>query len=413
MTVAAVSGRYAMRSVGRNARRTILSVLGIGVGCALALFMESVNRGREELVARTGAYSGAGHLRVVPRGWRERRDPRLRLADAGAALEGARSLPGLAAVTVRTRAQVLLAMGTHVAAVEMVGVDPAGEPRVYRFVRKMERGRYLLPTDGSAMVVGKAIADRLHADVGDEILATAVGQGGRIESAMLRIVGVVSTGSEEIDAGLCQAALKDVERLTGLAGAGEVTLVLRDWRGTDASRDLLAGSLATGDEVLSWGEIAPELKGHIAQDNAAARFVSGVILLVVFLGVASAQLAAVLDRRREFAVLSALGMGTGRMIRLVLGEALAVGLAGAAVGLGLGLPVLWRFARVGLDFSRYMGSTYSFQGVLIEPVIYGDLGPWVLPYVLVVAVGATMIASLYPALFAARTDPATALRVAQ
>jgi ABC-type lipoprotein release transport system permease subunit len=408
-----VSGRYALRSVGRNARRTLLSVAGIGVGCALALFMESVNRGREELVARMGAYSGAGHLRVVPAGWRARRDPRLRLADAPAALRAARALPEAEAVTVRARAQALLAMGTHVVAVEMVGVEPSLEPDVYRFARKVDPGRYLLPAETGAVVVGKAIADRLHAGTGDEILATAVGPGGRIESSMLRIVGLVSTGSEEIDAGLCHVPIADVERLTGLHGPGEVTLVLRDWRSTSASRDRLAAGLAAGDEALTWGEITPELEGHIAQDNATSRFVSGVILLIVFLGVASAQLAAVLERRREFAVLAALGMTTGRMVRLLLEEAVAVGLAGAALGLALGLPLLWRFERVGLDFRKYMGSSSSFQGVVIEPVIYGDLGPWVLPYVLVVAVGATVVASLYPALFVARTDPAVALRVAQ
>ena len=54
---------YAFRSLRRNARRTVLSVVGIGVGCALALFMESLNRGRDELFARMGAYAGAGHVR--------------------------------------------------------------------------------------------------------------------------------------------------------------------------------------------------------------------------------------------------------------------------------------------------------------------------------------------------------------
>jgi ABC-type antimicrobial peptide transport system permease subunit len=138
-----------------------------------------------------------------------------------------------------------------------------------------------------------------------------------------------------------------------------------------------------------------------------------IILLIVLLGVASAQLAAVLERRREFAVLSALGMSTGRMVRLVLEEALAVGLIGAAVGAGIGLPVVWRFAHAGLDLRRYLGANYTFQGVLIEPVLYGDVGLWIAPYVFVVAIGVTMLASLYPAWFASRTDPAVALRVAQ
>jgi ABC-type lipoprotein release transport system permease subunit len=408
-----VAGRYAMRSVGRNARRTALSVLGIGVGCALALFMESINRGRDELFARMAAYSGAGHLRVVPKGWRERRDPRLRLADASADLAAARALTGVAAVTVRARAQVLLAMGTHVLPVEMVGVDPENELRTYRFVQKVQQGRYLLPGESGAIVVGKAAAERLFVELDDDVLATAVGQGGQIESAMFRIVGIVATGSEEIDASICQVALPDLERLTGLAGAGEVTVMLADWRADEAARAQLGPSVAPGDEVLTWAEITPEFKGHMEQDKASSRFVSAVILLIVLLGVASAQLAAVLERRREFAVLSALGMSAGRMVRLVLQEALALGLAGATVGLALGLPIVWKLAHSGLDFRRYMGSSYSFQGVVIEPVIYGDLGGWIAWYVLVVAVGASVAASLYPALFAARTDPAAALRLAQ
>ena len=115
---------YARRSLRRNARRTALSVLGIGIGCALALFMESLNRGRDELFAH-GAHGGAGHVRIVPNGWRERRDPRLRLANQQADVEAARQLSGVAAVTVRARAQALVAMGTHVVPVEIVGVDPA------------------------------------------------------------------------------------------------------------------------------------------------------------------------------------------------------------------------------------------------------------------------------------------------
>jgi adenosylmethionine-8-amino-7-oxononanoate aminotransferase len=38
------------------------------------------------------------------------------------------------------------------------------------------------------------------------------------------------------------------------------------------------------------------------------------------------------------------------------------------IGLALGLPFVWRFATVGLDFRRYMGSGYAFQGVIIEPI---------------------------------------------
>jgi ABC-type lipoprotein release transport system permease subunit len=406
------SWTYAVRSLGRNARRTALSIVGIGIGCALALFMESVNRGRDELFARMGAYSGVGHVRVVPAGWRERRDPRLRLAHDGADLRLALSVPGVDAVTRRARTQALVAMGTHVVPLEIVGVDPLTEPRTNRFVRTVARGRYLQPGETGTVVIGKAIADQLAADLDDEILATAVGRDGDIESILLRIVGIVRTGSDEIDATISQVALADVERLTGLPGAGEVTVLLRDWRSTDTVTAALSQQIAAPDEVMSWGDISPEFKGHIEQDKAISRVVSAIILIIVLLGVASAQLAAVLERRREFAVLSALGMQSRTILLLLLEEALSIGVAGAALGLLLGLPLVWYLARFGLDFSAYLGGTYSFQGVLIEPTIYGDFGPWVVSYALTVGVVATTLASLYPAWFAARTNPADALRVA-
>src|SRR5512138_2236083 len=102
-----VEARYAVRSVTRNARRTALSIVGIGIGVALALFMESVNRGRDELFARVGATSGAGHVRVVPAGWRARRDVRMRLADPAGDLAAARALPGATAAAPRARTQAL------------------------------------------------------------------------------------------------------------------------------------------------------------------------------------------------------------------------------------------------------------------------------------------------------------------
>jgi ABC-type lipoprotein release transport system permease subunit len=304
-------------------------------------------------------------------------------------------------------------MGTHVVPLEMVGVDPANEPRTNRLVRNPERGRYLGPGERGAAVVGRAVAERLRADLDDEILATSVGKDGDIEGALFRIVGIVATGSEEIDATICHVSLVDLEALTGLASAAEVAIILKDWRETDTARALLAPRVAPGDEVMTWGEIAPDFQGHMEQDKAASRFIGFLIIVIVLLGVASAQLAAVLERRREFAVLSALGMKAGHMVRLVLQEGLTLGFFGGALGFTLGAPLVWHLAHVGLDFRKYMGSSYAFQGVIVEPIVYGDFGAWMIPHVLLIALGATLAASLYPAWFAARTDPAVALRVAQ
>ena len=408
-----VAGRYASRSLRRHLRRSILAIAGIAIGCILALVMEGFNRGRDEMFARAGAYSGAGHLRVVPAGWREGRDLTLRLMDWQLDLDAARAQPAVADVTPRARAQVLLAMGTHVTGVEMVGVDPAHEPVTNRLVRTMAEGRYLTPDEAGGLVLGAAIARRLSAGLDDDIFASVVGPEGDIESAMFRVVGIVRTGSDVADEMVCQVTLPDLARFTKLPGAGEVAVTLSDWERTNEVRDALRTSVAPGDDVMTWEELNPDFKAHLRQDQLSARVVSAIILLIVLLGVTSAQLAAVLERRREFAVLSALGMTTWTMVRLVLLEAVVLGLLGGVLGLGVGGPIVWRLAETGIDFSGWLGGGFAFGSALVEPVIYVDFGWWVVPYVFGVALGATVVASLYPASFAARTNPAVALRVAQ
>jgi ABC-type lipoprotein release transport system permease subunit len=408
-----VEGRYAARSIRRNVRRSILAIAGIAIGCMLALVMEGFNRGRDEMFARAGTYSGAGHLRIVAAGWRGSRELTLRLAGHDQDLAAATANPAVIAVTPRTRSQALLAMGTRVTGVELVGVDPVREPPTNRLVRTVHEGRYLRANESGTLVVGGAIARRLGARLDDDILASVVGPKGDIENAMFRIVGIVRTGGDAADQMICQVPIGDMPALTGRPGIGEVAVTLSDWRRSDEVRSALAAAVASGDDVMTWEELNPDFKGHLKQDQQTSALIRWIILFIVFLGVTSSQLAAVLERRREFAVLSALGMSGWTMVRLVLLEAATLGFLGGVLGTAVGGPLIWWLSTTGIDLTRFMGSDYTFGSALIEPRLFVGFGWWVVPYMLSVALGATMVASLYPATFAARTDPAVALRVAQ
>jgi ABC-type antimicrobial peptide transport system permease subunit len=127
------------------------------------------------------------------------------------------------------------------------------------------------------------------------------------------------------------------------------------------------------------------------------------------LGIASAQLTAILERRREFAVLMALGMKGIQVTRLVLVEAAALGVLGAVAGLLLAMPLVYYTATTGIDFSSFMGEETSMSGVLFDPVMYSDMGLWMIPHALFVALISTLIAALYPARYAVKTDPTSAL----
>jgi ABC-type lipoprotein release transport system permease subunit len=307
------------------------------------------------------------------------------------------------------RTTALLAFGTRVAGVEMLGVDPVAEQQMSRVARAVSAGRYLQPGDSDVVVVGRTITERLEVELDDDLLLTVVGEGGEMEYAMLRIAGIVSTGSRDLDASICHVALEDIERLTGLAGAGEISIVVDDPMKIDRFASSLRSVVSGNDAVLTWREVVPSQGGDAASDRGFANLLSAIVVVVVVLGIAGAQLTAILERKREFAVLIALGMKGTQIVRLIVLEAVALAVLGAAVGLLFATPLVHRTSTTGVNFAQMMGGDVAISGVLFDPVVYSDMGPWMIPHALLVALVSMLIASTYPAWFALRTDPTSAL----
>ncbi len=103
--------------------------------------------------------------------------------------------------------------------------------------------------------------------------------------------------------------------------------------------------------MVTWKEISPELASGVEIDKTWTRLIVSIIMIVVFLGIASAQLTAVLERRREFAILSALGMKNSKLIHIMFAEGLILGLLGGILGIIIGAPFTYLVYKKGIDFS--------------------------------------------------------------
>ena len=137
-----------------------------------------------------------------------------------------------------------------------------------------------------------------------------------------------------------------------------------------------------------------------------------IFVFVAFVGVASAQLTAILERQKEFAVLSAIGMGTKRIVALVLSEALVLGTLSWFVTVLLSGPPLYYYAKVGFRVLSKSQSLSAF-GTIVDPIFHCAFGNWFFGYAAFLCYFSTIAASIYPAVFTARLNPADALRVAQ
>lgn len=361
---------------------------------------------------RAVAESGVGHLRIVPKGWLEKRENSLRLADWEKTLSQVQATPGVQSAAPRARASGLLAMGNRTAGVEVVGTDPEAEVASNRILRKCTfQGRYLETGDSGKVVIGKVLAKRLNVELDDDLLVTLSGRD-EMKSAMLRIVGIGETGSQEIDASICHTTLEDIARITEYAGPGEIAVLVNNYKLVEETRQNLASGLPPGNEVVTWTEIEPGFAAGVEGDRMFTNLLVGIIIVVVAIGIASAQLTAVLERRREFAILSALGMKGSRIISLIVLEAILIGIGGAIVALLFGGPASYYLSSHGVHMAKLYGEKeVAVGGVLLDPVIYGDFGVWILWFASGISLAASVVASLYPAWFATRTDPANALRM--
>ncbi|MFK7988185.1 MAG: ABC transporter permease [Sandaracinaceae bacterium] len=413
MSLLSVSSRYALRSLRRNARRTALSVFGVAFGVGIGLFALAFVRGEETLSLDSAAGGGIGHLRFTPEGWNESRDADLRLPDWESLLQRVRAADGVEVATPRASVGGLLGLGTRSSHVMLTGVEPESEFRALRYLRGIEEGRYLEAGEEGAIVVGRAIADRLGAELDDELVVTSVDDEGEMQSRLLVVVGIVSTGSRPIDQTIAHVVLSEVEVLSGRAGAAEITLLGDDPNGIEALQEALSPLTPEGAELLSWLDVSPELRNNLEGDDAFMDMAIFIILLVVLMGVASAQLTGVLERRKEFAVLAAVGMRGLSLVRVVLVEGIALGVGSAALALLWISPLLYKASTDGIDLGAAydMEGGWALGGILMEPIIHPEFGLWVVPTALFLSLTATVVASLYPAWFAARTNPASALRV--
>lgn len=262
-----------------------------------------------------------------------------------------------------------------------IGIDPAD---LAEFGVTVVSGRPFAPDRADEVLLGWRAARNLGKHTGDTIV---------IEGDPRRIVGEFSTGQALGDAGVM---LPLVPFQAAQRQPGEYTLVfVRAVPGTDQA-DLRRRierdnpQLVTVRTASDFGRADRSLQ----LINAADR---GSTILAVLVGaviVMTTMTITFIERTREFGVLAAVGWSRSRVMGMVIGEALAIGLIGAAGGVALSFAA-----------TQVIGQLPSLVGIL-HPT-YTSSAFWRALYT---AGLMSLIGGAYPAARAARLQPLEALR---
>lgn len=414
--------KLAARNLLRHKRRTLITASAITLSYAILLVFMGLGDGSHAQMVDMGVRMGAGHVVVQPPGYRD--DQTIdHLIDDPTAVLAALAAGGVEGETApRLHASGLARAGNKSVGVAIAGVDPGREARTNdlasaerRVAGGWLRSRAELPFESlpSDLYLGQVLAETLEVTIGDRVTLT-VQPRGTIDprSAAFLVRGIFRTGTDELDGFLVHVPLEDAQALLGVGPAvSQIALLLADERRTPAVRDAAAAALAgLPVEVLPWQEALPELFQFIVLDDGSFYMMTAVVFLLVALGVFNTVLTSVLERTREFGLLTSLGASPWRVLGVVLAEAALVGLVATVAGVGLGLALHHPLAVYGLDYGALLGGdSFDVAGVNLAMVIYSRLDPGKVAVSVALVLGIVLLSALGPAVRAARMPSLEAL----
>lgn len=403
----------ALRNLARNRRRTALSMLVVAAGAVALLltrgFIAFSFRGLE----RALIHGGLGHLEVAPADvatpGRVDRPVSAALNDWVAVRDRLAALPEVAAVGANAHLMGMVSTPAGASASFVaVGAEPDREAAM-GFAVKVRAGRGLAaaaPAEGGdEVLLAQGLATTLHAAPGDAVTLLAFAPDGSLNAVDARVVGVFTSGVQDLDARLAKVHLATAQRLLQSDGVSDLLVTLRDGVALAEGQRAIAAAVAAHRPplaVVDWRARAPFFDQVRNLYAGIFWFLGLVIVVLVVLSASNTLLMAVLERTRELGTLRAIGTSRAQLAALVLLEAFWLGLLGGALGCVLGGAGAWTINAAHLKMPPPPGA--------VDPIdIALALVPADFAATVALVVGVLLVAATIPIVRTARLQVAEAL----
>ena len=253
-------------------------------------------------------------------------------------------------------------------------------------------------------VVGRELATRLGVKTGDTFqVLLANTSNAATASRRLRVTGLFNSGLFEFDSTWIYLPLETVSAFAGVNHAAVVISAqvtnVDDVKSVSTS---IRSSLGSDFRTIDWQEANQPLFSALALERRMGLFIIGLIIAIAVTNITTMLILVVVERRRDIAILNALGATRMSVMYLFLIEGAVVGAVGAVCGVVSGLVVCFvgnYYKLVSLPADVYSISNVPLTAGVREVVLSA-----LLAFVL------SVLATIYPALVASRMKPAETLR---
>ena len=371
-----VDVRLALLELTRRKRRSGVAVGAVAFGViALMLcagFIEWIYWSMRESTIR----SGLGHIQITRPGYLDAglADPLSFLlpAQLPPALTG--STPGgieLETVAARVTFFGLISRGEVTLSFQGEGVQPNRE-RALSQALVVEQGEGLSEHGARReILLGAGLARNLGARVGDTVVLLVNAPGGGVSGAEARVSGFFSSVSKAYDDTSARVPLHLARELLRVQGASKWVVTLPATAGTAEAVAVLQRELPSREYLVTpWTELADAYNKTVVLFSKQVGVLSLIVVGIVILAISNTMTIAVLERTGEIGTALALGVTPHLILRAFLVEGAVLGLAGACIGLLLGLAAAAAISAVGIPMPPPPGMARGYIGeILITPAL--------------------------------------------
>jgi len=389
---------------------SVIAIVGVVVGVSALIVVMGVMNGLQRDL-REKILIGSPDIRVLNFG------ADMRIDNWQAVLKKVQAEPGVVAAGPFVMTQCLVNAGhSYMEGGYVVGLPPQTKnmPEVTNIRSRATIGDFRFASSdgaGRGIALGKLVAGRLNAFVGDTVTLVCLGKGeinavtGQPVPLTMRfeVTGVFDTGMYEYDNAYMYVALPIAQELAGL-GDGVTGIEVKTRNRWDAKEvgDELAKVLQFPYRTVDWQEQNKSLFQALKLEKLGMGLILLLIVLVAAFNIVSNLTMVVADKTREIGILKAMGMTSASVRRVFFAQGLVIGLVGTLLGVILGIAA-----------SLALG---KYQFIKLNPEIYFiDHLPVATEAIDIVAtivasIGIAALATLYPSMQAARLYPIEAIR---
>ncbi|ASL40541.1 MULTISPECIES: lipoprotein-releasing ABC transporter permease subunit [Acetobacter] len=406
----AVAGRYLRARRGERfvSVIAIFSLVGIALGVATLIIVMAVMNGfQADLMGRILGLNG--DLTIYGQG--------RTISQYEDVTHKVRSVPGVVSAIPLVEGQVLLSAGAYNSGGMVHGLTPQGLRDLKAVSSSIIAGSLDDFGPDDSIVVGVTMAERAGLGIGSGLTlvspdgaATAFGTVPRVRR--YRVVAIFDAGVNDYNSSVVFLPMHAAQIYFQMPNkATQIQVMTKDAEHVRPVTLAIENAVGdTGLRVLDWTNANNALFGAVQVEQNVMFLILTLIILVAAFNVISSLIMMVKDKTADIAVLRTIGASRGAIMRIFLMCGAFVGVTGTVAGTALGVVFCMNIERIRQLLQKLTGTNLFNPEVYYLEHLPAKLVWGQVVEVIVMALGLSLLATLYPSWRAAKTDPVEALR---